>query len=154
MNRSLTLCTLSLLAALGLAGCATSSPDVISRTHSQHLETVQSAVVESVRPVVVDGSQSGIGAIAGGIVGGVAGSGVGGHREHLAVGVLGAVAGGVLGNAIERAATREQAVELTLRLSDGRRQVLVQAEGGQQFYPGDRVDIIGSAGRYRVARAR
>ncbi len=154
MNPSSKLCALALVAVLSLGGCATSSPDVISRAQAQRPETVQSAMVESVRPVVVDGSQSGLGAIAGGIVGGIAGSGVGGHREHLAVGVLGAVAGGALGNAIERAATREQAVELTLRLNDGRRQVLVQAEGGQQFYPGDRVDIVGSAGRYRVVRSR
>ena len=75
-----------------LAACATSSPDVIQRGDAQRLSQVQDGTVLSIRPVTVDGSQSGVGTVAGGVIGGVAGSSVGGHREGLAVGVLGAVA--------------------------------------------------------------
>jgi len=97
------------LALIGvLSGCSTASPDVVSRSHAQQLQSVRYAVIESMRPVVVDGSQSGLGAIAGAVAGGVAGSSVGGSREGLAVGVLGAVLGGALGNAVERSVTRER----------------------------------------------
>ena len=51
-----------------LAGCTTTSPDVISRNDAQRMATVVDAVVLSTRPVVVDGSQSGIGAAAGGVL--------------------------------------------------------------------------------------
>eukprot|EP01035_Chromulina_nebulosa_P049564 gene49564-67304_t len=44
-----------------LAGCSTTSPDVIQRGDAQRLSQVQDATVLSVRPVTVDGSQSGIG---------------------------------------------------------------------------------------------
>ncbi|HEY2979420.1 MAG TPA: hypothetical protein VGJ35_15770, partial [Burkholderiaceae bacterium] len=77
------------------AGCTTTSPDVIQRGDAQRLSQVQDATVLSVRPVTVDGSQSGAGAATGAVVGGVAGSTVGGHREGAVVGVLGAVAGAV-----------------------------------------------------------
>ena len=78
---------------LALGACATSSPDVISRNEAQRMATVLDAVVLTSRPVVVDGSQSGLGGAAGGVVGGIAGSGVGGRREGAVVGVLAAVAG-------------------------------------------------------------
>src|SRR5438034_8708841 len=72
-----------------LAACTTTSPDVIQKGDAQRMSQVQDATVLSVRPVVVEGNQSGIGAAAGGVVGGVAGSTVGGHRENAVVGVLG-----------------------------------------------------------------
>lgn len=110
------------------------------------------AVIESMRPVVVDGTQSGLGAVAGAVAGGVAGSSVGGSREGLAVGVVAAVLGGALGNAIERSVTREQAVELVLRMDDGSRRAVVQAEGLQEFRVGDRVRLVGPTSGLRVAR--
>ena len=59
-----TLNTLALAAALALAaGCATTSPDVVSRSDAQRMSSVTDAVVLSTRPVVVDGTQSGIGAL-------------------------------------------------------------------------------------------
>ena len=64
---------LAATAALILGACTTSSPDVVSRDEAQRLSSVVDAVVLSTRAVVVDGTQSGIGASAGGVVGGVAG---------------------------------------------------------------------------------
>ena len=106
-----------LIASLG--ACATSSPDVVQRYEAQRLSQVQDGTILSVRPVVVDGSQSGLGAAAGGVIGGVAGSSVGGSRESVVVGVLGAVLGGVLGNAAERTGTRENALEIVVQLRNG-----------------------------------
>lgn len=138
---------------LALAGCATSSPDVISRQEAQRLATVEDATVLSVRPVTVDGSQSGAGAVAGGAVGAMAGSSVGGHRESGIYGVLGAVAGAVAGNVIERSTTQEASLELMLQLRNGQRRAVVQAAGSETFKPGDAVIIVNSGGRVRVTRA-
>ncbi len=141
------------VAVASLAACATSSPDVIQRGDAQRMSQVQDATVLSVRPVTVDGNQSGIGATAGAVAGGVAGSTVGGHREGLVVGVLGAVAGAVVGNAVERAGTREEAVEILLQLRNGERRAVVQGKGNETLNPGDAVIIVTTGGKTRVTRA-
>lgn len=143
------------LAALvaALAACTTTSPDVISRHDAQRMSTLVDATVLSLRPVVVEGSQSGIGAVAGSVVGGVAGGSVGGSRESLAVGVIGAVVGGVIGNAVERAGTREQAYEIVVQLKNGERRSIVQAQGAEAFRPGDAVVLVTTGGKVRVTRA-
>lgn len=144
---------LTALLAAALAGCSTTSPDVIQRGDAQRLSQVQDAVVLNVRPVTVEGSQSGLGGAAGGVVGGVAGSSVGGRRESVVVGVLGAVAGAVAGNAVERAATREDAVEVLVQLASGERRAVVQARGNENLQPGDKVLLITSGNKTRVTRA-
>jgi outer membrane lipoprotein SlyB len=137
-----------------LAGCSTTSPDVIQRGDAQRLSQVQDATVLSVRNVVVEGDQSGIGATAGGVVGGVAGSARGGSsRESAAIGVIGAVAGAVVGNAVERFGTREQAVEILLQLRNGERRAIVQAKGEENLAAGDAVILVSNAGRTRVMKA-
>ncbi len=141
------------VAVASLAACATSNPDVIQRGDAQRMSQVQDATVLSVRPVTVDGNQSGIGATAGAVAGGVAGSTVGGHREGLVVGVLGAVAGAVVGNAVERAGTREEAVEILLQLRNGERRAVVQGKGNETLNPGDAVIIVTTGGKTRVTRA-
>lgn len=140
-----------LVASLG--ACATSSPDVIQRNDAQRMSQVQDATVLSIRPVTVDGSQSGVGAAAGGVVGGVAGSSVGGRRESVVVGVLGAVLGGVIGNAAERAGTRENAVEILVQLRNGERRAIVQAQGNETLIPGDAVVLVTTGGKTRVTRS-
>ncbi len=148
MKRTLTV--LSLAAILG--ACATSSPDVISRQDAQRMSSIVDATVLAVRPVVVDGSQSGGGAMAGGVVGGIAGSSVGGRREGAVIGVLGAVAGAVLGNAIERNATKEESLEIMVQLKNGERRSIVQARGNETFAPGDAVIIVTTGSKVRVSR--
>ncbi|MBS0304681.1 MAG: glycine zipper 2TM domain-containing protein [Proteobacteria bacterium] len=141
------------LCAATLAACSTSSPDVVARSDAQRLSSVTDAVVLSTRPVVVDGTQSGIGATSGAVVGGVAGSSVGGSREAIAVGVIGAVVGGVVGNLSERLATREDALEILVQLRNGERRAIVQAKGSETFAPGDPVLLVSSGGRVRVMKA-
>ncbi len=140
--------TLSILAA-----CSTTNPDVVPRSEAQRLSQVQDAVVLNLRPVVVDGTQSGVGGAAGAVVGGVAGSSVGGSRESVAVGVLGAVAGAVIGNAVERSATREQAYEILVQLPNGERRSVIQALGSETFAPGDAVILVTTQGKTRVMKA-
>lgn len=143
--------TVSLVAVL--AGCATSSPDIISRSDAQRMSTVVDGTVLTVRRVTVEGNQSGAGAVAGGVVGGIAGSSVGGRRESSAIGVLGAVAGAVVGNAIERSSTREESLEIMVQLRNGERRAIVQAKGSEAFAPGDAVIIVTTGNKVRVARA-
>jgi outer membrane lipoprotein SlyB len=141
------------LAVASLAACTTTSPDVIQKGDAQRMSQVQDATVLSVRPVVVEGNQSGIGAAAGGVAGAVAGSTVGGHREGAVVGVLGAVAGGVIGNAVERMSTREEAVEVLVQLKNGERRSIVQAKGSETLVPGEPVILVTTGGKTRVTRA-
>jgi len=144
----------ALALAAALAACSTTSPDVVQRGDAQRLSTVQDATVLAVRDVVVDGSQSGTGAAAGGVVGGVLASQASSRSaESVALGVVGAVAGAVVGNTIERAATREQAVELLLQMRNGERRAIVQAKGDEQFRPGDAVILVTSGGKTRVTKA-
>lgn len=144
----------SLMTIVLLGGCATSNPDVISRNDAQRMSVLIEGTVVSVRPVFVDGSQSGVGAAAGGVIGGVAGSSIGGRRESVVVGVLGAVVGAVAGNAIERSSTREEAIEIIVRLRSGERRAVVQALGSEGFMPGDRVVLVNSGDKVRVNRVQ
>jgi len=85
--------------AMLLAGCIThESANVYGKHEAGREQTVRMATVDSVRKVMLEGSQSGLGAAAGGAVGGIAGSQAG-HGAGSSVGaVLGGVAGGVAGN--------------------------------------------------------
>ncbi|MFM9917407.1 MAG: glycine zipper 2TM domain-containing protein [Rhizobacter sp.] len=146
--------TLALLAILGtLAGCSTTSPDVIQRGDAQRLSQVQDATVLSVRAVTVDGSQSGGGGVTGAVVGGVAGSQVGGNKVGAVVGVLGAVAGAVIGNSVERYATSEEAVEILIQMRNGDRRAIVQAKGNETLVAGDPVILVTTGGKTRVTKA-
>lgn len=153
MQRFLKLAT-SAAVVLAMAACASSSPDVIQRGDTQRMAQVQDGVVLSVRNVVVDGSQSGIGAGVGGVVGaigGYAGSGV--SREAQVLGVLAGVAGAAAGNAIERFSTKEDAVEILVQLKGGERRAIVQAKGNEQLAAGDSVIMVTTGGKVRVTKA-
>lgn len=151
LHRTFALATLC--AATLLAGCSTTSPDVVNRQDANRLSTVVDAVVLSTRPVTVAGQQSGVGSAAGGAVGAIAGSSVGGRRDSMVGGILGAVAGAVVGNAVERSVTQEEAVEILLQLRSGERRSVVQAKGNEDLKPGDAVIIVTTGGKARVTRA-
>ena len=140
-------------AAVALAACTTSNPDVVRRYDAQRMSQVYDATVLSVRPVTVEGSQSGLGAGAGAVAGGVAGSSIGGHRDSIVGGVVGAVVGGVIGNAVERGATRENAVEILVQLRNGERRSVIQAIGSESYGVGEPVVLVTTGGRTRVSRA-
>ncbi|MDT7519605.1 hypothetical protein RAE19_12940 [Rhodoferax sp. TBRC 17660] len=137
-----------------LGACASSSPDVIQRGDSQRLAQVQDGVVLSIRNVVVDGNQSGVGAAVGGVVGAIGGfSGSGVQREAQVLGVLAGVAGAAAGNAIERFSTKEEAVEILVQLKNGDRRAIVQAKGGEQLVAGDPVVLVTTGSKVRVTKA-
>lgn len=139
---------------VGLAACASSSPDVIARGDAQRMAQVQDGVVLSIRTVTVDGNQSGAGAAVGGVVGAIGGYGGSGvQREAQVLGVLAGVAGAAAGNAIERMATREDAVEILVQLKNGDRRAIVQAKGSETLVAGDPVIIVTTGAKVRVTKA-
>lgn len=145
-----TLCLL--LAVLTLAGCASSkSGDVYTRDQARREQSVRMGVVESVREVLMEGTKSPAGTIAGGAVGGIAGSTVGGGKGAAVAAVIGAVAGAIAGSAIEEGATRRQAMEITVKLDGGRIIAVVQEGDPREFRPGDRVRVL-SGSETRVTR--
>jgi outer membrane lipoprotein SlyB len=139
--------------ALALAACATSDPNVVPVYGAQRISHVFDATVLSVRPVTIDGSQSGLGAGAGAIVGGIAGSTIGANSGAAIASMIGAVVGGVAGNAIERDSTKQNGVEIIVQMRDGQRRAVIQAVTSDAWAPGDPVIVIVTGGNARIARA-
>lgn len=140
------------LLPLLLLGCASSrSGDVYTRDQTRREMNVRTGVVESVREVLMEGSKSGTGTLAGAAIGGVAGSTMGSGKGHIVGAIAGAVLGGLAGNAIEENATKKNALEITVRLDNGQMIAVVQ-EMGEVFYAGDRVRVLSGSGSTRVTR--
>ncbi|MFT6431821.1 MAG: outer membrane lipoprotein SlyB [Halopseudomonas sp.] len=139
---------------LALAGCASSlTGETYSREEARTPQIVRTGVVESVRPVKLEGTKTIIGPAAGAVIGGVAGSGVGGGRGSAIAAVVGALAGGMAGAAAEEGITRTQGVEITVREDDGSMRAYVQeASPDVTFNTGDRVRVQSINGRSRVVK--
>ena len=145
------LLSIALAAAVALAGCAGSqSGSSYSRGQTRGEMNVRLGVVESVRLVMIEGTNSGTGTVAGAVVGGIAGSTIGGGRGSTVASVLGAVVGGIAGQAIEDKNTRKDGLEITVRLEGGKLTAITQ-EADEQFRPGDRVRILTGGGVTRVS---
>lgn len=144
---------LPLLTVALLSACAVRGPDERSPYEVQRMAHVQDGTVISVRSVRVDGHQTGIGGAAGAVTGAVAGSTIGGYRDSAVFSALGFILGGVIGNAIERDAGRQTALEFIIQLRNGERVSVVQAQGQEQFAPGDAVMIVSQGRSARVTRA-
>ncbi|TQV62766.1 MAG: glycine zipper 2TM domain-containing protein [Halothiobacillaceae bacterium] len=144
----------SLVVALaGLSGCASSlSGSAYSRDQARVAQDVEYGRVEAVRVVAIEGTKSNIGAGAGAIAGGVAGSGISSGTTTRTVGALaGAVIGGMAGAAAEEGITRQNGLEITVRLDSGRSIAVVQA-ADVVFHPGDRVRVLhGRDGATRIS---
>lgn len=146
------LATLTLLAIIpfALTGCPAGlgSKDY-SREQARTVQEVQMGVVESVRSVKLEGTKTPIGAGAGAVVGGVAGSTVGSGKGSTIGAAVGAVLGGLGGAAAEEAVTRQDGVEITVKLDSGRLIAVTQA-ADEEFRVGDRVRVLSGGGTTRV----
>ena len=146
--------SVAVVSLAAMAACSTTSPDVIKPEDAQRMAQVENAVVLNVRPVVIEGNQSGAGAVTGGVLGGAAGMGASSNnRSSAMIGVAGAVVGAVVGNAVERFGTREDAVEILLQTANGQRRSIVQAKGNETLNAGDAVILVTSGGKTRVMLA-
>ena len=139
------------LAFLGLSACAGSqSGSAYSRSQTRGEMLVRMGVVESVRTVIIEGTQSGVGVAAGGVLGGIAGSNVGHGSGATAGAVLGAVLGGLAGQAIEEQTSKKEGLEITIKLDSGQI-IAVTQEADDAFRPGERVRILSGDGVTRVS---
>jgi len=140
----------SALAASLLAGCASTpgDDDAGARRAQQQAEQKEySGVVEIVREVEMDSERSGVAPMAGAVLGGTVGSG----RGSAVGAVVGTVAGAVAGEAAAQAGTRP-ALEITVRLDEGRVIAVTQPAGKDSFKPGERVRVVSDGRTARVAR--
>jgi len=136
-----------------LSGCYSNlSGDTYSREEARKVQKVEYATLEHIRPVVIEGTKTPIGAAVGAVAGGIAGSAIGRNKGSQVASVIGATIGGIMGASIEEQTTRTQGEELTLRLEDGQVISVIQAVSQrQQFSVGQRVRILRSQGNVRVS---
>jgi outer membrane lipoprotein SlyB len=133
-------------------GCASSrSGKVYSRDQARQAQSVQLGVVQMVSDVLIEGTKSQAGVLAGGAAGGALGSTVGGGSGQVVATVLGSIAGGIAGAAVEEGVTWKKGLEITVTLDNGQSLVVVQ-EADELFAVGDRVRVL--AGPDRTTRVR
>ena len=154
MYRNLLWC-LTVLSMLVVCGCAR---DIGGNTYSEssvgEVGYTYEGVIESVRFVNVKGnekvSDNATGALLGGVTGGVLGNMFGGGKGRVATTALGAVGGAVGGAYLEDKLSSQQAVEYSVRLSNGKLYTVVQ--GKDVIYnAGQKVHlIINYNGRSRI----
>lgn len=146
---------LLLSAPFVLAACASEKgAEVYSRDQVQQVQHFKVGTVESVHKVRIEGTKTPIGSTAGAVAGGIAGSGASGGRTGEVAAVLGAVVGGIAGAAAEEGLTRENGIEMAIKLDDGSYISVVQeVSKNEEIKAGDRVRVIeGSDGVTRVAK--
>ncbi|MFZ2162659.1 MAG: hypothetical protein WAW02_10625 [Sideroxyarcus sp.] len=139
-----------------LLGCASDKGgDVYSRDQVRQVQHFRVGTVESVHKVRIEGTKTQIGTTAGTIAGGIAGSGAAGGKTGEVAAVLGAVVGGMVGAATEEAYTREDGIEMAIKLEGGEYISVVQAVNKNEedeIKAGDKVRVIESDGVTRVTR--
>ena len=145
--------TIALLATVTLAGCAGGlGGGDYQRAEARRVISVRMGVVESVRPVKLEGTKSPVGTLGGAAVGGIAGSTIGQGKGAAIGAVLGAVAGGLAGSAAEEGITRKQGIEVTVKMDNGEMLAVVQEDGGEKFMPGERIRLLQDGRTTRVTR--
>ncbi len=118
MKKTLVISALGLTLSLGLTACAPNiSPDVVSASNANEMQSAVEGVIVSKRIVTVKGDSNAAGTLAGGIIGAVAGSAVGGGNMRYITGAAGAVAGGAAGNAIQDTLQTQQGIEYVVKLT-------------------------------------
>lgn len=140
----------SLAAMLALGACADmgwpGNPATTTSTAYAGYGVVQS--IEIVKPGIA-GSGIGAGTVAGAVVGGIVGNQIGQGSGNTAATVLGAAGGAYAGHELEkRSQSQADAYKLTIRMSDGNYQTVIQPTTAT-IRVGDRVQIVnGVAQRY------
>lgn len=130
-------------AALAVSGCARDlSPDVYSRDEVGSKVDIQPGRIISVRDVKIEGTRSGVGAVAGAAAGGVGGSYAGKGRGGIIGAIAGAVVGGLIGAAAEGAVSSSDGVEYLVELDDGETVAVVQPKGDAPLKPGDSALLV------------
>ncbi len=145
---------IALIAALGAAACA---PQRTNTTYSSadvgRTQQLSYGTIVSMRPVTVQGRESGVGTVGGAVAGGVAGSFIGGRSPaaNFVGAVGGAIVGGIVGSAVEKSATTGEAVEFIIQEDNAPQPISVVQTNEDNFRPGERV-VLSRGARTRLAR--
>ncbi len=137
------------------SGCVTNegfSGKTYSREQVKTGNTVKFATIVSIEDAIIEGTSGIAGAIGGGVLGGALGSTIGGGSGRTVATAAGAAGGALLGKAVEGAATRRSALEITVKYQDSNQmEAIVQEAGSDVFQVGQNVRVlIGSDGTKRV----
>ena len=140
-------------AVLGLSACApTNTNTTYTGADIGRTAQVSYGVITSMRPVTVQGGNTGVGTLGGAALGGVAGSYIGGDPRMNAIGAIGgAIIGGIAGTAAEKSVSQGQAVEFVIREDSGQTIAVVQTNE-ENFRVGERI-VLTRGARTRIARA-
>ena len=140
--------------ALLLVGCASDlTSTTYSRGEARQMQTVQFGTIVGIENVQLEGTDTGIGAIAGGAVGGIAASDIGGGKGSAIASIGGALLGGYLGGKAEDELTKAAGVNLTIQLANGNYVAVVQqVDPAMVFRVGDKVTIYGQGSTTRVVK--
>lgn len=118
MKKKLLTGTLAVIVSLGLSACAPNiSPDVVSASNANEMQTAVEGVIISKRTVTVKGDSNLLGTGIGAVAGGIAGSTVGGGKGKSLATLGGAVLGGAAGNAIQDKMETQQGIEYVIKLT-------------------------------------
>ncbi|WP_457605232.1 glycine zipper 2TM domain-containing protein [Nitratifractor sp.] len=115
-------------------GCGPTGPGVVSPEASSYVSTYDTGKITDIRYVRVQ--DTGAGTLVGAAIGAVLGHQIGhGHGRELAT-----LGGGLVGAYVGNQVASANAQELTVRLTNGRRVVVVAK--GTNFYVGEKVRIV------------
>jgi len=141
---------LAVVTAALTVGCTfPSSRRVVGRGQVGQLQRIEYGTVQQMNPVVVAGERGQIGLYGGGLTGAAAGGGVGHGVGRDLARAGGAVVGAVAGQAVEEVATRQDAMEIVVKLETGSTVVLTQLQP-PSVVVGDRVGVASGAGGARI----
>ena len=159
IKRPARLLMLATAATLALAGCAREiSPNTVEGSTVGQVNEAFFGTVQQVRVVQVQEGDRLQNNTTGALMGGLAGAGLGalfgsGWGQVAAAGA-GALVGATAGAAAERQMSRQQGLEYTVRLDNGRMITIVQGGAESPIPQGSRVIVqVGSGGRARVVPA-
>ncbi len=142
--KAITSILLLAIVACAAVGCASAtSGHGYARHQAQMIHAITEGEVIDVRPVEIEGSTTGLGAIAGTILGFAVGGTIGEGSGQAVAEVAGAITGAVVGSAVEESASHQPGLEIAVQLNYGEVVAVVQQDD-QDFYIGDRVRIIKS----------
>jgi outer membrane lipoprotein SlyB len=136
------------------SSCAQDSMNgsTFSRDEARQAQSVNPGRITSIRNVKIEGGNT-AGTVIGGLAGGALGSNIGSGRTSNTAGAIGgALVGGAVGSHAQQRMQSRNGIEITVRLDSGRSVAVVQEiSANEQFSVGDRVRVLSSGSRDRVA---
>jgi outer membrane lipoprotein SlyB len=145
---------IALLAAVAVTGCTLPSRgDVYSRSETRQAWDVHYGEVTGIDKVTIEGQRTALGRVGGGYVGYEVGRAIGSEGTSGRIGrAVGSVAGAAAGEAVEERVTRQDGLQITVQLDQGRSIAIVQS-ADQPFAVGERVKVYSRPdGAARVAK--